>query len=82
MHFSGEHLLLARSPTTLVRPSERQDETITRVLSCSDFRDSLLNSHTCRPKLPLRAPPLAPRADGHVMLHALPVLVRKPCSAS
>ena len=29
-----------------------------------------------------RAPPLAPRADGHVMLHALPVLVRKPCSAS
>ena len=44
--------------------------------TCSDFRESLLNSHTCRPKLPLRAPPLAPRADGHVMLHALPVLVR------
>ena len=82
VHFSGEHLTLARSPTTLVRPSQRQDETIARVLSCSDFRDSLLNSHTCRPKLPLRAPPLAPRADGHVMLHALPVLVRKPCSAS
>ena len=52
------------------------------VVACSDFRDLLLNSHTCRPKLPLRAPPLAPRADGHVMLHALPVLVRKPCSAS
>ena len=77
-----EHLLLARPPTTLVRPSQRQDETIPRRQTCSDFRESLLNSHTCRPKLPLRAPPLAPRADGHVMLHALPVLVRKPCSAS
>ena len=76
------HLSVARSPTTLVRPSQRQDETITHKMSCSDFRDSLLISHTCRPKLPLRAPPLAPRADGHVMLHALPVLVRKPCSAS
>ena len=82
VHFSGEHLTLARSPTTLVRPSQRQDETIPRRQTCSDFRESLLNSHTCRPKLPLRAPPLAPRADGHVMLHALPVLVRKPCSAS
>ena len=82
MHFSGDHLLLARSPTTLVRPSQRQDETKAEVKTCSDFRESLLNSHTCRPKLPLRAPPLAPRADGHVMLHALPVLVRKPCSAS
>ena len=81
-HFSREHLTLARPPTTLVRPSQRQDETIPLRLSCSDFRDSLLISHTCRPKLPLRAPPLAPRADGHVMLHALPVLVRKPCSAS
>ena len=30
----------------------------------------------------LRAPPLAPRADRHVMLHALQVLMRKPCSAS
>ena len=80
--FQGEHLTLARSPTTLVRPSQRQDETIAHRRTCSDFRDSLLISHTCRPKLPLRAPPLAPLADGHVMLHALPVLVRKPCSAS
>ena len=40
--FFKEHLLLARSPTTLVRPSERQDETKAHRRTCSDFRDSLL----------------------------------------
>ena len=33
-------MLLARPPTTLVRPSQRQDETIPRRQTCSDFRIS------------------------------------------
>ena len=40
-HFSVDHLLLARRRRSCIGHAERVEEVIARIVSCSDFRDSL-----------------------------------------